>query len=71
MSTTTTPHRTPDAMLTTSEAAELLGLRPHTLHDWRCRGIGPPYHRLGARAVRYRAGDLRAWVEAQRVEAQR
>jgi predicted DNA-binding transcriptional regulator AlpA len=58
----------PDAMLTTDEAADLLNLRPQTLHEWRSKRIGPAYLRLGARAVRYRAADLWAWAEAQRVE---
>lgn len=58
----------PDTMLTTAQAAEVLGLRPQTLHDWRCRDTGPPYLRLGGRAVRYRYGELIAWAEAGRVQ---
>ena len=68
MSTMTTHTHHPDAMLTTPQAADVLGLRPQTLHDWRSRGRGPAYLRLGGRAVRYRYSDLVAWADAQRVE---
>jgi len=67
MTTDTTTHH-PDTLLTTPQAAELLNLRPQTLHEWRSRGIGPPFHRLGARAVRYRVADLWEWMQAQRIE---
>ena len=71
MSTTDAARHHPDTMLDTQQAAELLGLRPQTLHDWRCRCKGPSYHRLGTRAVRYRVADLRAWADARRVESER
>ena len=54
-------------MLTTPEAARLLGLSAQTLADWRCRGIGPRFCKLG-RAVRYSHRDLLAFAEASRVE---
>jgi len=67
MRTKTERQHEPDTMLTTPQAAALLGMRPQTLHEWRCRGIGPGYYQLG-RAIRYRAGDLYDWLEGQRVE---
>ena len=46
------------AWLTTTEAAAVLGLKPATLHRWRCVGDGRlQYHRSG-RVVRYLRGDL-------------
>jgi predicted DNA-binding transcriptional regulator AlpA len=48
-------------LLTTEEAAALLGLRPHTLAHYRWRGIGPRFMKVGRR-VRYQEQDLWAWV---------
>jgi DNA-binding transcriptional MerR regulator len=45
-------------ILDTPDAADLLGVSPRTLEDWRWRGIGPPFYKLGRRIVRYRAEDL-------------
>lgn len=47
-------------------AAELLGVSRRTLQGWRWRGGGPPFVRIGARAVRYDPAEVRAWVDAQR-----
>ena len=47
-----------EALLTTVQAAEHLGLSPRTLEDWRVRGGGPPYRKLGRKAVRYAPADL-------------
>ena len=55
-----------DIRLPTRRAAEYLGVAPETLRNWRWRGRGPRYSRLGdgpgARAV-YRKGDLDNWLE--------
>jgi len=51
-------------LLTTAQAAALLGLSPRTLEGLRLRGGGPRYVRLSARAVRYRREDLAAWIDA-------
>jgi predicted DNA-binding transcriptional regulator AlpA len=53
-------------MLTTREAAALLGLKPQTLMVWRCQGTGPPYFKLGKWAVRYDPDAVRQWCEANR-----
>ena len=50
-------------LLTQSEAAELLRLKPKTLARWRWDGKGPAYRKIGG-AVRYSATDLQAFVEA-------
>jgi excisionase family DNA binding protein len=55
--------------LTTTEAAEYLGLEPGTLCVWRSTGrYSMPYHKVG-RAVRYLRDDLDAWLESRRVGA--
>lgn len=57
-----------EEVLTTIQAAKLLGRRPQTLRVWRLRGGGPRYLRLGngvhAR-VAYRPSDLDAWLRAR------
>lgn len=47
--------------LDTDRAAEVLGLKPTRLRQWRRRGFGPPYVKLG-RSVFYDRRDLEAWV---------
>ena len=41
----------------TREAADYLRLSPATLNEWRTKGKGPKFVRMG-RAVRYRQEDL-------------
>ena len=56
---------TQETYLTTREAAEMLGLAPHTLRCWRHRGRGPQFIRLGdsqkARAV-YAKAAIERWL---------
>lgn len=40
------------------------------LAQWRHKGIGPAYYKLGRKII-YRGADLNAWAEAQRVEPSR
>jgi len=47
------------------ELAKLLALRANTLRNWRARGIGPPYSRLGKKAIRYRVREVFSWAESQ------
>ena len=49
--------------LTTDEAAELLGLKSQTLHNWRHLRKGPRYHKLGRRII-YLLDDLEAFMES-------
>jgi excisionase family DNA binding protein len=55
-------------LLTTDEAAQLLGLSRRTLEDWRLKRSGPPYHRISRSIVRYRRSDLLDWLERNRVK---
>jgi predicted DNA-binding transcriptional regulator AlpA len=45
-------------------AAAFLGVAVATLADWRCKGQGPPFKRLG-RAVVYDLAEINAWMEQQ------
>jgi hypothetical protein len=45
---------------------DLVGNREN-LAQWRHKGTGPAFYKLG-RKIRYRGADLNAWAEAHRVE---
>jgi predicted DNA-binding transcriptional regulator AlpA len=51
------------SLLTTSDAARLLGYSPRALENWRYRGGGPRFVRVSAKSVRYRRADLDTWIE--------
>ncbi|WP_295401351.1 helix-turn-helix domain-containing protein [uncultured Thiocystis sp.] len=46
------------------EAAAELGISFRTLQQWRVRGIGPTYLKIG-RSVRYDAASLEIWLAQQ------
>lgn len=49
--------------LTTIEAAAVLGVSPGTLENWRVQhSSGPPFVKIGSRAVRYLRADLDAFL---------
>jgi hypothetical protein len=50
--------------LTTQEAAKRCGLSASFLHKSRVRGDGPPFLKVGRRAVRYDAAKLDVWLAA-------
>jgi len=49
------------ALLTSTQAAEYLGVQPQTLAQWRWRKTGPAFVKVG-RLVRYEAESLEAWL---------
>lgn len=56
--------------LTTPEAAEYLGTRPHTLEVWRTSGRHRiPFVKVG-RLVKYRRADLDAWLRSRTINAE-
>jgi hypothetical protein len=58
------------ALLTQSEAAELLRLNEKTLERLRISGGGPKYIRLGkTRAIRYRPEDLESWLASKLISS--
>jgi predicted DNA-binding transcriptional regulator AlpA len=50
-------------LLTTDDVARLTGLTVQWLAVMRMKKIGPRFVKLG-RAVRYRRGDIDAWLES-------
>jgi hypothetical protein len=51
--------------LTEPEAARIAGFSAHTLKNWRIAGEGRgPRATIIRRAVRYRTGDMRAWLRS-------
>lgn len=52
----------PGDLLTETEAAAILGARVQTLRNWRWRGEGPRYRKIGSRLVRYHRADLAAFI---------
>lgn len=48
------------------EELDILGDRPK-LAQWRHKGIGPPFYRLGRKII-YRGEDLNAWANTMRVD---
>jgi len=58
-------------MLTPAELAKALRLTERTLENWRLRGYGPPYHRLGSQAhykVVYNWRAVEDWLGQRRAE---
>jgi predicted DNA-binding transcriptional regulator AlpA len=53
------------SLITPSELAEALGTTERTLSEWRIRGSGPAYCRIG-RSVRYIPLEVDEWLLAQR-----
>lgn len=52
-----------EKLLTTPDAARVLGMKAAALESWRWRGEGPPFVRVTARAIRYRPEDLKRFIE--------
>jgi len=49
-------------LLTTDDVAEMTGLSPETLAQWRWLKKEIPFVRLGKKCVRYRQSDIDAWL---------
>lgn len=52
-----------EPLLNERQVAEITGMSVRSLQTWRLRGGGPAYVKLGT-AVRYRRGDIDAWLES-------
>ena len=52
------PSPAPGDFVSAVEAARILGVSPKTIDNWRWKGQGPPYHKIGRRLVRYHRADL-------------
>jgi predicted DNA-binding transcriptional regulator AlpA len=59
----------PERLLNRQEVEDLFGYpTKRFLEVAALRGDGPPMHKIG-RSVRYRVSDLRAWIDAHRVNS--
>jgi excisionase family DNA binding protein len=61
-----TANRAP--LATPKEVAEYYGVPEKTLAQWRSRGIGPRFSKIG-RHVRYRWADVEKHVDVRTVES--
>ncbi len=65
--TSSTPHTaaqlSPGDLVNEREAAAILGAQVQTLRNWRWRGDGPRYLKVGQRMVRYHRADLLAFID--------
>jgi hypothetical protein len=60
----------PRRYLNEQEASRYLGgLSIHTLRQWRSKGTGPDYLRVGSRII-YNVEELNNWMESHRVKGQ-
>lgn len=59
-----------DPLLTSAEAAELLRVTVGTLEQWRGKGAGPRFVRIGAGngRIRFRRSDIDSFVADRVVE---
>lgn len=48
--------------MTPEDAATYLRLTKRGLEDMRAQSVGPRYHKVGARLVRYHRADLDCWL---------
>lgn len=62
----TEPHplAAPDGLMDPRTCAAYLGVSVLTLADFRCKGAGPDFIKVGA-SVRYRRSALEAWLETR------
>ena len=58
------------ALLNEHEVARITGLSVASVRRWRLLQQGPKYIKIGS-AVRYRAEDVRAWLETRPVGGER
>ena len=57
-------------LLSTPEAADYIGARPHSLEIWRASGrYRIPFVKVG-RLVKYRRADLDAWLKSRTVNSE-
>jgi excisionase family DNA binding protein len=54
----------PSPLMDPETAGAYLGVKKLTLCDWRTKGVGPSYLKVGS-LVRYRQADLDAWLESR------
>ena len=53
-----------DTLTTPTELATKVKVSTRTLQDWRSKGVGPKWIKVG-KVVRYRASDVAAWLNSR------
>jgi predicted RNase H-like HicB family nuclease/predicted DNA-binding transcriptional regulator AlpA len=53
-------------LISTEQAAEMLGAKPSTLRNWRCAKTGPPFIQITKRSVKYSQEDIEKYVAERR-----
>ena len=49
-------------LINTADAAQMIGIRPETLRQWRMIGQGPSFLKLG-KLVKYRRSTVLLWID--------
>jgi len=52
-----------DALMSTKELAQFLGVSEQWVATARHKGTGPPYEYLGPRMIRYRPINVKRWLD--------
>ena len=52
------------------KAADKVGVAVQTMRNWRCKGRGPAYLKLG-RSIRYRLEDIEAYKRKKRIDPEK
>jgi len=61
----------PDALIDTKQMSAWLGVSIPWLEIGRSKNYGPPYRKIGAKIVRYRVGDVVAWLDERKRVAEK
>jgi len=59
-----------ERFLSPQDLSDVLAIPLKTIYDWNYRGAGPRALRVG-RHVRYREGDVVAWLDARAEQSKR
>ena len=54
-------------LVTTKKVAEILNMSPRTLENWRGKGRGPTYRRIGGRIL-YSMADIQKFIDQEIIE---
>lgn len=55
----------PDRLMTAVEVADAIGIKAGTLGNWRTKGRGPRFMKIG-RGIYYDPSDIREWLSGYR-----
>ena len=52
--------------VTTKVASQMLGVSIRTLEDWRSKGIGPKFVKIGQKVLRYEIEEINRFIDKGR-----